>query len=109
MSADGRRYTGANQAGVAIVGVRSVIGWWEHRVADGAASMLRLLPDGKINAPDGPNTWKLTGDTLEMRWQDPAAPGGAWVDTVKLDAGRATYEGKNQTGVRLRGWQVASE
>lgn len=71
--------------------------------------MIRLLPGGTINDPNGTATWTLTGDTLEMRWPNPAAPGGVWIDAVHLSADRCAYEGRNQNGIRLRGWQVASE
>lgn|GEM_PF-1157185 len=109
VSQDRRTYSGRNQAGVEIRGRLSVIGWWEHRVSDGAASMIRLLPGGKIGDANGPATWKLTDDTLELRWPNAAAPGGAWVDTVRLSADRSTYDGTNQSGLKLTGRQVASE
>jgi hypothetical protein len=94
---------------VEIRGRLSVLGWWEHRVADGAATMIRLLPGGKISDPGGSATWKLTDDTLELRWPNASAPGGAWVDTVRLLPDRSAYDGKNQSGLRLTGRHVASE
>jgi arabinan endo-1,5-alpha-L-arabinosidase len=109
VSADRRAYAGRNQAGVVIRGRLSVLGWWEHRVADGAATMIRLLPGGKISDPGGSATWKLTDDTLELRWPNASAPGGAWVDTVRLLPDRSAYDGKNQSGLRLTGRHVASE
>ena len=109
VAANGRSYAGHNQLAVRIEGRLSVIGWWEHRVAEGAATMIRLLPGGRINNTDGPATWTQAGDTLELRWPSPAAPGGAWIDTLRLSADRGAYDGHNQNGIRISGWQVASE
>jgi hypothetical protein len=44
-----------------------------------------------------------------MRWPNPSAPGGTWTDTVRLAADRSAYQGRNQTGLKITGWQVASE
>jgi hypothetical protein len=114
VSADRRTYVGRNAAGEEIRGRRAVIGWWEHRVAEGAATMVRLLPNGKINSPAGPASWDVQGDTLRMHWPNPAAPGGEWLDTLQLSPDRARpdlarYEGRNQNGILIHGWQVASE
>ncbi len=109
VSAGRRSYSGRNDAGEHIHGRLAVIGWWEHRVGDGPATMIRLLPNHKINDPDGAATWTADGDTLELRWPTPAAPGGAWIDTLQLSPDRSAYAGRNQIGLTLRGWQVASE
>jgi arabinan endo-1,5-alpha-L-arabinosidase len=109
VSADRRSYSGTDQLGQKIEGRRSVIGWWEHRVGQGAATMIRLLPNGRINDRNGSATWTLTGDTLELRWPNSAAPDGVWIDTLHLPADHGTYEGQNQTGMPLSGWQVVSE
>lgn len=109
VAADRQSYSGRNQMGVEIRGRRSAIGWWEHRVDNGAAIMIRLLPGGKINKPDDAATWTLSGDTLELRWPTPVAFGGVWIDVVRLSADRSAYEGRNQNGNRISGWRVASE
>ncbi len=109
VSADRRTYAGRDAAGRAVQGRRSVLGWWEHRVADGPATMLRLLPNGTINDAQGGATWVVTGDVLEMRWPNTAAPGGSWIDRVQVLSDRGTYAGQNQLGIQLSGWQVASE
>ena len=109
MSADRRTYAGRNEAGQEVRGRAAVIGWWEHRVAEGAATMVRLLPNGKINSPDGPASWDVHGDTLRMHWPNPAAPGGEWQDTLQLSPDHARYDGQNQNGIPIQGWHVASE
>jgi arabinan endo-1,5-alpha-L-arabinosidase len=109
VSADRRSYSGRDPLGREIRGRLSVIGWWEHRVANGAATMIRLLPGGTINNPDDVATWTFAGDTLELRWPNAAAPGGVWIDVVRLSADGSAYEGRNQNGIRISGWQVASE
>lgn len=109
VAANRRSFSGRDHQGAPIEGRVSVIGWWEHRVGNGAASMVRLLPDGRIDDVAGGPTWKQTDDTLEFRWPNPAAPGGVWIDTLKLSADHSAYEGSNQDGFKISGWQVASE
>ncbi|MCP4817270.1 MAG: hypothetical protein GY888_32545, partial [Planctomycetaceae bacterium] len=43
---------------------------------------------------------------LQLRWLDPNAPNGAWVDEVQLNAQGTAYYGKNQTGTVIRGTKV---
>lgn len=108
--ADNRRsYVGRDAAGKEVRGRRSVVGWWEHRVANGAATMVRLFPNGKVNDPAGPALWELQGDTLILLWPNAAAPGGVWRDTLQVSPDRAQYAGQNQNGTPIHGWQVASE
>ena len=61
---DRRSYAGQNAAGAEVRGRRAMVGWWEHRVANGAATMVRLFPNGKLNDAAGPASWELQGDTL---------------------------------------------
>lgn len=42
-----------------------------------------------------------------MKWHDPNAPGGMWVDHVHLGKNHATYEGRNQTGISIRGRKLS--
>ena len=39
----------------------------------------------------------------------PLHPAAAWIDTLRLSADRGVYDGHNQNGIRISGWQVASE
>ena len=76
---------------------------------NGAATMVRLFPNGKINDAAGPASWELQGDTLVLLWPNAAAPGGVWRDTLQVSPDRARYAGQNQNGTPIHGWQVASE
>jgi arabinan endo-1,5-alpha-L-arabinosidase len=84
---------------------KNVVGFWEHRPENGAATMLELKEGGATSTESA--TWVLTGKTLEICWKNVDAPGGAWVDTCTLGRGFATYEGKNQSGLPLYGTRVA--
>ena len=106
---DRRSYAGRNAAGKEVRGRRAVVGWWEHRVANGAATMVRLFPNGKLNDAAGPASWELRGDTLMLLWPNAAAPGGVWRDTLQVSPDRARYAGQNQNGTPIQAWQVASE
>ncbi len=51
---------------------------------------ISLYPNGKIDNPEGESSWTFTGRTLVMRWANPAAPGGFYIDTVAVsDDGRS--------------------
>jgi len=88
--------------------VGPVVGYWDHRVADGPLQQIRLLPGGKINTPANASTnnptWRLTGENdLELHWPNPNAPGGEYVDRCKLDAAHRSYSGANAQGVTVHG------
>ncbi|MCS6777475.1 MAG: arabinan endo-1,5-alpha-L-arabinosidase [Chloroherpetonaceae bacterium] len=83
-----------------------VVGFWEHTAGEDATGMIRLLPDGTIQDRGGAR-WTLEGDRLVLRWPDPNAPGGAWVDRVRLDPDWLTYRGSNQNGVAIRGRRIS--
>jgi hypothetical protein len=74
---------------------------WKHTIANGQSAEITLFSGGTINAPDGPDTWKLDGKTLVIRWKNPEAPGGAWVDTCEVSPFGGSYSGKNQLGTRI--------
>ncbi len=38
-----------------------------------------------------------------MRWQNSTAPGGVWIDTVKVSEDGKTYKGTNQSNVPISG------
>lgn len=83
-------------------------GWWEHRVGEGSAGMIRLLADGSVNEA-GTGTWSVSGDELIMRWPNPTAPGGAYVDRCRLNADRTAYEGANAQGVPIHGAFISAK
>ncbi len=82
-----------------------VVGMWLHKAGNGEPGKLMLHPDGKINNPNGPDTWTLTGKTLVLRWANPRAPGGFWIDTCALSDDGKTYRGFNQQNAPIDGWK----
>ena len=81
-------------------------GVWRHKPGNEQPAEMTLLPNGKINNPDGQSTWTLTGNTLVLRWANPGAPGGFWIDTCTLSDDGATYRGVNQGNRPIAGWKV---
>lgn len=83
----------------------AVVATWEHRVVgrDAKPGTLTLYSNGKINDPDGKETWARQGNTLTLRWPNPKAPGGAWVDTCTISPDGKTYTGRNQAGANVAG------
>jgi len=79
---------------------------WKHSITDGPSAKIMLYSNGTINSPEGPDTWSLTGTTLVIRWQNPDAPGGAWVDTCEVSEHGGSYSGTNQLGTRISGTRV---
>ena len=79
---------------------------WKHSITNGPSAEITLYSNGSINSPDGPDTWRLNGTTLVIRWQNPEAPGGAWVDTCDVSPHAGSYSGTNQLGTRISGTRV---
>jgi hypothetical protein len=83
-----------------------VVAVWRHKPGSNPAGEISLYSNGKINQPEGPNTWSLMGNTLILTWLNRAAPNGKWVDTCTLSQDRKSYQGKNQNGVPIGGQLV---
>jgi hypothetical protein len=86
----------------------SVVGKWRHAANAPNANhgaIIELVADGSILNARGvkTGTWSLRGTTLVLRWPNKQAPGGAWLDTVKLSPNWQHYNGKNQGGVVVHG------
>ena len=79
---------------------------WIHSIANGQSAQITLYSNGTINAPDGPDTWTVSGTTLVIRWRNPDAPGGEWIDTVEVSPHAGSYAGTNQVGTRISGKRV---
>ncbi len=86
--------------------IDDVAGTWRHRPGNSASSENTLYPSGKINDPNGPNTWTIRGKTLVLFWASPQAPGGFWIDTCTVSDDGETYSGANQHNVPIVGWKV---
>ena len=82
-----------------------IVAEWIHRPdAPGKGpNEIKLYSNGRIDNPNGRNTWSLQGRFLTLRWQAPEAPGGAWVDICKLSQDRQTFTGNNQKGTVIYG------
>ena len=80
-----------------------LVGTWSHAVEFGAEAYHEFLPGGRMNAAVDRATWSFESGVLELRWRDPKAPGGAWIDTCYVAADGASYVGHNQNGLVVRG------
>ena len=76
---------------------------WEHVLAGREAVTITFYSNGAIDSPDAPHTWVLKDGVLTIRWQNPEAPGGAWIDTCELSAHGGSYAGRNQVGTGISG------
>jgi hypothetical protein len=83
---------------------------WKYQVTvNGRAapvSIVKLYSNGRINAPNGKATWEQKGNLLTLRWPDPKAPGGVWVDKCTLSQNGRRLAGSNQAGAKLAGTLV---
>lgn len=84
----------------------SVAGRWNHLVNNRDRYDIFFEPTGEITGTKGKAEWEVKGRQLLMKWHDPNAPGGMWVDHVHLGAGLNSYEGRNQNGISIRGQSV---
>jgi hypothetical protein len=80
-----------------------LLGAWKHSVNFGAYEYFVLLPDGRMNTAVDEASWTLDGSRLRLRWPDPGAPEGAWIDTCFLAPDGKSYVGRNQLGLVIRG------
>ncbi|MHB8861073.1 MAG: arabinan endo-1,5-alpha-L-arabinosidase [Pirellulaceae bacterium] len=78
-------------------------GKWRHRANYGAVVDLDFLADGTIRGGKENGRWEQAAERLVLRWQDDAAPGGFWIDTVVLEASGKSYIGRNQRGAVVQG------
>ena len=69
-----------------------VVARWKHL----GTNIITLYSNGKINNPSGVHTWSRVGNTLTLRWKDPKAPGGYWIDTCTISRDGQTFKGRNQ-------------
>lgn len=79
-----------------------VIAKWRHR----PGRFVVLFSNGRINDPNGKNSWIIAKRSLLLRWVNPEAPGGAWVDKCKISVDGKTYNGTNQQGATISGWYI---
>jgi hypothetical protein len=74
-----------------------VLGLWLQTGGPHVNGKFTLFSDGTVwNDRKQAGTWSLSGSTLTLRWPNPKAPGGAWVDTVNVTPDGRHYFGKNR-------------
>jgi len=81
----------------------SPAGRWRHLVNHRDAYDIFFEPTGEITGTKGRAEWELKGRQLLMKWHDPQAPGGMWVDHVHVNGRLDRYQGNNQAGISIRG------
>lgn len=84
----------------------ALVGRWSHTVNDRDHYDIFFEPGGLIRGTKGEARWELEGNRLLMKWKDPRAPGGYWVDQVKVAGDQHAYNGVNQNGISIRGRYV---
>ena len=75
-----------------------------HSANKAKPGVLRFLPDGSVNREGSGIAWALNGSNLTLRWRNPKAPGGVWVDRCILAADGRSYVGTNQANMVIRGF-----
>jgi len=85
-----------------------VVATWAHQVGMGKNVVMQLYSNGKINDPDGRNTWQIKGGLMVLTWPNAAAPGGAWTDVVNLANDGKSYSGNNNKGTPILGTKLAA-
>jgi hypothetical protein len=83
-----------------------LVGSWKHVVNEQDHYDIFFEVSGMLSGVAGDASWKVNAKKLTLRWIDPNAPGGAWVDEVTLSADGNSYSGKNQNGTTIRGTKV---
>jgi len=81
-------------------------GVWLHKPGAAVAGEITLHTNGRINKAEGHNTWLFDGTTLILIWPNSAAPGGAWIDVVRVSTNGRAYLGQNQIGTIIAGEKV---
>ncbi|MBA63949.1 MAG: arabinan endo-1,5-alpha-L-arabinosidase [Planctomycetaceae bacterium] len=80
-----------------------LVGAWTHVVNQKDTYHIFLEVSGEISGTAGESYWQLEGRKLVLKWLDPQAPDGAWIDEVTLSSNGKKYYGKNQNGAVIEG------
>jgi hypothetical protein len=73
----------------------------DPRTKQARTGKIRLFSNGHINAPDGAGTWWIRNGVITLRWPNRSAPGGAWLDAMRIAADSRSARGKNQVGTSI--------
>jgi hypothetical protein len=79
-----------------------VVARWTHHWADNS-KVISLCANGKIAEPDGEESWTFQDGVLCLRWPNPDAPDGIWIDTCTVSPDGKTYSGQNQLRAPISG------
>lgn len=82
-----------------------LVGRWIHSVDDQPPVEIFLEANGAISGVHGEARWEHAEDWLRLMWKSDDAPGGYWIDRVRLSRNGRSYAGKNQIGMTIRGRQ----
>lgn len=94
---------------------KGLAGTWQHRVGDGAASMVVFEPSGTIdNVIPGPGNrrtaaearWEPSGTGFRLTWPDSSNPGSVFTDSIRIERDGKTYRGTTNTGKPIEGRRV---
>ena len=83
-----------------------LVGRWEHVVNQKDRYDIYFEVSGELSGTAGRAFWKREANQLTLRWLDPRAPQGAWIDKVRLSSDGMSYSGTNQNGTRIQGRKV---
>ena len=78
-------------------------GRWLHVVDERDTYDIFFEPTGRITGVKGKAEWKRDGGDLLLQWLAPNAPGGRWIDRVRLSDDLKQYSGHNQNGTLIQG------
>ena len=85
------------------IGANGGYAWGNNSVEFGPEARHEFLPDGRLDSAVNRATWSLDKSVLQLRWPDRNAPDGAWIDTCHVGPDGASYVGRNQNGLVIRG------
>lgn len=90
----------------AAITIHALHGRWQHVVNGRDVYDIFMEPTGEITGTKGFAEWEIKGLQVLLKWHDPNAPGGMWVDHVHLSRDQLEYEGRNQNGTTIEGRRV---
>lgn len=83
-----------------------VLALWKH-LPGNQVRTIRLWSNGRLGE-DGKSNWTYERGTLTLRFADPKAPGGFWIDVCQVSQDGTTYSGENQHKVQIGGRYIES-
>ena len=89
-------------------GTPDPVGRWRHAVDGRPPGIVDLRPDGRMGDGAGPERWRVEDGVLLLFWPRGDAPGGVWVDRLRLSPDGRRYEGANQIGSSIAGQRLAA-